>query len=658
MKFPKPEQTLIAVKDFTQYAGMLQLDNLKQQISTLTKEIESGKYTIVIAGEVKKGKSSLINAILNMNKLLPEDSDVATSTAFQIIYGEEKKNTVYFRAESLNSEISLENLEDTFEKISNEELEKGKIIRDEELKVYGTEVGNPGNVRQVDYIKIELPNELLKSGLEIIDTPGLGGVLSYHAQITWKYIPTADAVIFVFDSIDSPITSDEAEWIKKIKNFTSLIAFAQTKIDTPTEEQWKAWQNRNLEELVKILETQSVESLRYFPISSKLRALSQDKQTTHFERSGFGPFEDFFFTQLPDQIIGKKCKDLLTLLRNGLGKKNQELTQEMKVLGERSVEKLEALKKQYADTINNIKDFENRVYLELRKEFSFEVEQIVEDGVQWINQYLHQTQINPEVRDFIETLKTENTDPDDINQNLDVLAKKFIDNITPKVLIFHKSTLGELKDLLEKYLDQIIDHLNESNTLDPEFKNTNFSEDDLFKSGANVDLEFVDQARAETIKFNRWDSTRNYVMGAGTGALVGAALGGVAAFFFPPVGAYILLTGAAGKVLGLVFSGISEREKKEKQVLTHLQAILLGLMAQLQRKVIHQYRADVREFNRQSTKEFERLIRETRSFNEKQATLIRRQIEQGGKADQEALKNAQQQLNIVKNLLIYIAKIV
>ena len=120
------------------------------------------------------------------------------------------------------------------------------IIEDHELNDYGTEDGNPGNLKMVDFIQIELPNEILQSGLEIIDTPGLGGFHKYHSEVTWKHIPTADAVIFVFDSTDSPITKEEENWVRKVKNFTPVIVFTQTQIDLVSSEQWQAWQARNI----------------------------------------------------------------------------------------------------------------------------------------------------------------------------------------------------------------------------------------------------------------------------------------------------------------------------------------------------------------------------------------------------------------------------
>src|SRR5438046_2704619 len=57
---------------------------------------ELGLFRLVVMGEIKKGKSSFINALLGEPELLPTASDVATSTVFKLLYGPEKRFKVFF----------------------------------------------------------------------------------------------------------------------------------------------------------------------------------------------------------------------------------------------------------------------------------------------------------------------------------------------------------------------------------------------------------------------------------------------------------------------------------------------------------------------------------------------------------------------------------
>jgi ribosome biogenesis GTPase A len=51
-------------------------DELIEGFYTNIKQMQAGTYRLVVMGEIKKGKSSFINALLGEKKLLPTASDV------------------------------------------------------------------------------------------------------------------------------------------------------------------------------------------------------------------------------------------------------------------------------------------------------------------------------------------------------------------------------------------------------------------------------------------------------------------------------------------------------------------------------------------------------------------------------------------------------
>jgi len=57
---------------------------------------KTGIFRIVVMGEIKKGKSSFVNALLGYKDLVPVCSDVATSTIFKICYGPQVGYKVFF----------------------------------------------------------------------------------------------------------------------------------------------------------------------------------------------------------------------------------------------------------------------------------------------------------------------------------------------------------------------------------------------------------------------------------------------------------------------------------------------------------------------------------------------------------------------------------
>jgi hypothetical protein len=227
-----------------------------------------GLFRLVVVGEIKKGKSSFINALLGTKNLVPVHSDVSTSTIFKIHYGPEQKYTVYFEKDS-----------------GKEKLE----IHAAQLADYGTEDGNPENEKQVDYIRVESPAPLLRNGLILVDTPGVGGLFKKHREITFRHVPNADAVFFVTDSIEAPIGADEVRFLKELRQVTDLITFVQTKSSKADSEARKARMANNL----SIIEEQvgmPKSEISYFIVDSGLKSDADDSHDRDdLEDSGFMP---------------------------------------------------------------------------------------------------------------------------------------------------------------------------------------------------------------------------------------------------------------------------------------------------------------------------------------------------------------------------------
>lgn len=77
-------------------SGVLIGDLAKEQIVTTLRRMNLGLFRLVVMGEIKKGKSSFINALIGEADLLPTSSDVATSAVFKVIHGPSRKYKVFF----------------------------------------------------------------------------------------------------------------------------------------------------------------------------------------------------------------------------------------------------------------------------------------------------------------------------------------------------------------------------------------------------------------------------------------------------------------------------------------------------------------------------------------------------------------------------------
>ncbi|MGL4873226.1 MAG: dynamin family protein [Clostridium sp.] len=162
--------------------------NVENTNITIAKEKLNGNtFNIVVLGEVNRGKSTLINALLGKN-VLPSNILPTTSVITKIIYGEKENALIKFR--------------DGTEK--NIELEK--------LKNYVTTIQAENN-RNIKETIINYINTPYKNNCILVDTPGVNDIEKSNVEITYEYIPYADVIIFLIDP-DQVFTNSEKVFLK------------------------------------------------------------------------------------------------------------------------------------------------------------------------------------------------------------------------------------------------------------------------------------------------------------------------------------------------------------------------------------------------------------------------------------------------------------
>lgn len=361
MKITQAEVTNVRAKitatsrEFVGLCGQRGRSELADDLPPLVERMNRGVFRLVVMGEIKKGKSSFINALLGMGALLPTDIDIATSTVYKIIYGPEKKIKVFFLADPETGRVS-----------------DPLVIPESQIAEYGTEAGNPGNGKKVDFIAVEHPAELLKSGLVIVDTPGVGGLFKAHRGITWQYAPNADAIFFVLDSTESVISADEIKFLEElIGKITDRVYFVQTKTDMAGKEQWQAWHDRNRKLLMEKLPKLSQENLRYFPISSKLKREGDKLKIAKLVAdSGYPAVEAF----LRDELVATKdwllCQETAKVFASKAALLHKETDSQLRVVQAETREKLDALEKQAQAQRQALADWDRTTFQTTQEAFS------------------------------------------------------------------------------------------------------------------------------------------------------------------------------------------------------------------------------------------------------------------------------------------------
>ncbi len=151
----------------------------------LRDKIEHNVFNLVVLGQFKRGKTSLINALLGA-EILPTAIVPLTSIATILTYGPVLNIKVYFN--------------------------DGRVteIEPAALPQYVTEKGNPKNEKEVREVIIHYPSPYLQDGVRLIDTPGVGSVFEHNTDVAYQYLPKSDAALFLL-SVDQPVSKAELE---------------------------------------------------------------------------------------------------------------------------------------------------------------------------------------------------------------------------------------------------------------------------------------------------------------------------------------------------------------------------------------------------------------------------------------------------------------
>ncbi len=229
---------------------------------------EADYFSLAILGKAKRGKSTLINALLGRDddKIAPTDKLPASSAISVFRWADHFKATVLFR-EGRSQTISFD-----------------------DVRHYVTEELNPKNSKEVRSLEIVGPFPRLEKELVIVDTPGAGSIHEHHDELLHAYIPQADAVIFLVTA-RMPLDQEELNLLKQLKAADiKKIFFAMNRVDECEEKDIEDAIRHNLE----LLSHLGIEVTKIHQISA-LKAFRGD-----WDASGMGPFCEEIFDFLDE----------------------------------------------------------------------------------------------------------------------------------------------------------------------------------------------------------------------------------------------------------------------------------------------------------------------------------------------------------------------
>jgi len=269
----------LAVKAATAY----QRPDLAARARQALARLHHPRVRVLVVGEFKQGKSMLVNALVNA-PICPIDDDVSTSVPTVVRYADSPTVTLVRSAGTAGAGGVAD----------ADEREERAQVPVEQLADHVSEAGNPGNRAGLKYAEVGIPRRILADGLELVDTPGVGGLGSVHGSATMAMLPSADALLLVSDA-SAEYSRPELEFLRQAGRVCPNVACVLTKIDM-----YPQWQR--IAELDRgHLATARIDA-ELLPTSSVLRlhAVSSDDRQLNTE-SGFPALVGF----LRDRVVGQ-----------------------------------------------------------------------------------------------------------------------------------------------------------------------------------------------------------------------------------------------------------------------------------------------------------------------------------------------------------------
>ncbi|HEX6509750.1 MAG TPA: dynamin family protein [Chloroflexota bacterium] len=193
---------------------------LSEEAGALTaraRDLRAGLFTIIVVGEFKNGKSTLLNAMLG-SKTLPAKAAPATAVITVLVRGEREDVAIFESGRPEPRHVSWEDFVREFQ-LSPQDQETIQ------------EHGRLDRFSEVEYAELQRTHALCANGVKLVDSPGLGEHIS-RTRVALNFLQRSQAVILVLNATRI-LTSREREFVDTVLGESRLshVFFVVNRID-------------------------------------------------------------------------------------------------------------------------------------------------------------------------------------------------------------------------------------------------------------------------------------------------------------------------------------------------------------------------------------------------------------------------------------------
>jgi hypothetical protein len=278
--------------------------DLVGRLEAAQRDLDEHDLPVVVAGEFKQGKSSLVNGLVQ-TAVCPVDDDVVTAVPTVVRFGREAEAMVHLAPDASQLADRAGNRRNgapSGDEVDGDQVPplpiplgevprwvRGEVAPDTELlqsAVPGATGGTAGTASdraqpRVRSVEVRLNRKVLRSGLSFVDCPGVGGLESAEGSITLGALTLAQGLLFVTDAAQE-LTRAEVTFLKAARQRCSRVACVVTKIDLYPE-----W--RRIVELDEGHLAREGLDVPVIPVSSFLRLRAADTKSQALNEESLYP---------------------------------------------------------------------------------------------------------------------------------------------------------------------------------------------------------------------------------------------------------------------------------------------------------------------------------------------------------------------------------
>jgi GTP-binding protein EngB required for normal cell division len=200
------ESSLLRLAELAEEFGA---EQVAADARSVAERVSEGRFYVACIGQFKRGKSSVLNALVGAN-VLPTGVVPVTAVPTIVRYGSRATARVRFAVGGW-IDIPVKTVDE-----------------------YVSEEKNPENTKHVAALEIFVPSPLLRTGMCFVDTPGLGSVFAGNSAVTQAFVPHIDAALVVIGA-DPPLTGEELVLVEVVARHVQDLIIALNKADRTTD---------------------------------------------------------------------------------------------------------------------------------------------------------------------------------------------------------------------------------------------------------------------------------------------------------------------------------------------------------------------------------------------------------------------------------------